>query len=122
MAKKKSKVPPKSVEVHYIKTGSYRSYHADGVFGGFTPSGKLYMELFIQRSPTPQIINYEVTQEGMGKELSRTGKKGLIRQIEAGFVMDMEIAKVIRDWIDEKMHAYERIKETVHELDKETGK
>jgi len=57
----------------------------------------------------PQIINYEVEEEGsIGREISRTGKKGIIRQIEAGFVLDVETAMLLRKWIDERLNLLEQ--------------
>jgi hypothetical protein len=99
---------PKSIEIHYLKTANYRSYHVDGVFGGVTPTGKIYMETFVQRQVTPQIIEQEVKSESeLGEEISRTGKKGWIRQIEAGHIMDIDVAKIVRDWLDRKIQEYE---------------
>ncbi len=110
----KKNIPlPNKIEIHYKKTSNYRSYHADGVYGGLTPNKKLYMEFFIQRQVTPQLVEHKVTKEGnLGKEIKRIGKKGIIREIEAGFIMDIEIAKVLRDWLDEKIKGYEDIIKT----------
>ncbi len=99
---------PKTVKVHYLKTSSYRTYYVDGVFGGLTPNGKIYMELFLQRLVTPQTIEYKVEEAGLGKEIGRIGKEGLIREIEAGLIMDIESAKVFRNWIDDKVKQIEQ--------------
>ena len=104
------KALPSTVEVNYLKTGSYRTYHVDGVFGGPTAHGKIYVELFLERSVTPQVIQYEVTAEGgLGGEIRRTGKQGIIREVEAGLIMDITVAKAFRDWLDEKIKMYEEI-------------
>ncbi len=101
---------PEQMDVHYLKTNSYRTYYMDGIFGGVTPNAKLYVELFLQRSPTPQIIQYSVEKNGnLGKELKRIGKEGLIREIEAGLVMDIQTAKVFRDWLDNKIEEFEKM-------------
>ena len=106
----KLKGQPTTIDVHYIKTSSYRTYYVDGVFGGLTPTGKLYMEFFVQRAVTPQIIKYKVTPDGLlsQEETGRIGKAGIVRQIEAGFEMDIEIAKVLRDWLDKRISNYEK--------------
>ncbi len=103
------KTLPKTVDVHYIKTLNYRSYHADGIFGGLTPSGKVYMEFFIQRLPTPQVIEYNVTPDRtIGDEVKRTGKKGFIREIEAGLVMDISVAKILKNWLEKRIEQAEK--------------
>lgn len=103
--KAKTKGKPDVVDVHYIKTHSYRTYFADGVFGGLTPTGKLYMEFFLHRSVTPQIIKYKTSPEGFisKEEVERIGKSGIVRQIEAGIEMDIHTAKVVREWLDSKI-------------------
>jgi hypothetical protein len=113
VSSKTRKSLPKVIEVHYLKTKNYRTYHVDGIFGGVTPEGNLYMELFLQRTATPRSTEYEITNEGyLGAEIfdSRTGKSGIIREIESGLVMSMEVAKTIKGWIDEKITQYEKSK------------
>jgi hypothetical protein len=101
---------PEIIDVHYLKTSSYRSYYVDGIFGGPTAHGKLYIELFLERSVTPQIIQHKVTAEGtLGEEIDRIGKKGIIREIEAGLIMDISIAKIFRDWLNGKIELYEKL-------------
>ena len=103
------------VTVHYLKTKNYRTYHVDGIFGGLTPSGDFYIELFVQRSVTPKVCVHEILQDGiLGKEMldKREGKKGIIREIESGLVMNIEVAKTLRKWIDGKIEQYEQNKIT----------
>lgn len=97
----------KKLEVHYLKMPCYRTYHVDGAFGGIAPNGNLYMELFVERLPTPQVIKHKITPEGLGEEVERQGKQGIIREVEAGVVMNMEVAKVLRSWLDGKINEFE---------------
>jgi hypothetical protein len=101
------------ITLHYLKTPDYRSFHVDGVFGGPTPKGNIYIEFFIERAVTPQKVVHEVTEKGLlGKELSREGKIGIIREIEAGAIMDLATAEVLRDWLDSKIRSLkEQLKE-----------
>jgi hypothetical protein len=102
---------PKQIEVHYLKTPNYRSYHVDGVLGGITPAGTLYIELFLQRWPTPKSILHEVNDDGtLGKELGRDSKTGLIREVEAGLTMDLAAAEVIHGWLGEKIKLLKELK------------
>jgi hypothetical protein len=102
---------PKQLQVHYLKTPNYRSYHVDGIFGGVTPSGYLYMELFLQRWATPKSILHEVKEDGsLGKELERDSKSGIIREVEAGLTMDLAAAEVIHGWLGEKIKSLKELK------------
>ena len=76
--KNKKKNDKKEIVVNYVKTNSYRSYHMDGMFGGLTPNGKIYAELFLQRSVTPQSIKYKIKDGIIKEELERTGKEGVV--------------------------------------------
>lgn len=63
MAKSK-KNSLKNIQIHYIKTPSYRTYHVDGAYGGLTPSGKIYCEFYVGRNVTPQSIIYGIDKNG----------------------------------------------------------
>lgn len=81
----------------------------DGMFGGLTPSGKVYAELFLQRSVTPQSIKYKIEDGVIKEELKRTGKEGVVREIEAGIIMDIETAKIFKDWLETKISEYDQL-------------
>ncbi len=98
----------KLLDFHYLKTPSFRSYHVDGALGGFTPSGDLYMELFVERYPTPQTVRYKLSPEGrLEGEISRTGKDGIIREVEAAIIMNMNTATTLRDWLDKRIKEFQ---------------
>ena len=52
------------IEVHYIKTSNYTTYHVDGIYGGLTPNHKIYIDLFVQRGAVPKSAKHEITEEG----------------------------------------------------------
>lgn len=107
---KAKKALPKDVDVHYLKTNNYRTYHVDGIFGGLTPDGnKLYVELFVQRVVTPTEIKYAINQNGtLGKEIKRKGKSGIIREIESGIIMDINVARTLKGWLEGKINQYDQ--------------
>jgi hypothetical protein len=101
---------PKEITFNYIKIPSYRSYHVDGVFGALTPKGYLYCEFFIDRNVTPQTAVHELSKDGFlsGKPKRTTGKKGFIREIECGLIMDINAASSLREWLDNKIEEYKK--------------
>lgn len=104
---------PKEIQFHYKKTDSYRAYHCDGAYGGITPTGKIYMEVFVERNPTPTSITAKVLPDGaIGPEVKREGKTGIIRQVECGLVLDIQTAKSLRDWLNDKIEKFEQITKT----------
>lgn len=109
MAKAKSKKStlPKEINIHYIKTSSYRTYHVDGAYGGLTPKGDLYCEFFVERQVTPQSVVHEVENDGrLGKMKKKIGEDGFIRQIECGISLDINTATALKGWLEEKIHEY----------------
>lgn len=101
------------LDFHFLKTPGYRTYYVDGAWGGFTPRGMLYMELFVERNATPQLVRYEISKRDdetqTARELLRDGKTGIIREIECGLMLDVRTAKVVRDWLSEKLSEYTRV-------------
>ena len=96
------------IKYHYSHTQNYRSYQVDGIFGGITPQGKIYMEIFTERNPVPEVIEHEITREGLGTEIKRHPEKEpgkVIRQIECGLVIDRGTGEAIREWLKEKLNS-----------------
>jgi hypothetical protein len=112
MAKLPSEPIPKEIDFLYIKTASYRTYHVDGIIGAPTPAGKFYIELFVERQVTPQVIRQKVTPEGaLGDEVSREGKTGIVREVEAGIIMDENAALIFKEWLEKNIKAFQEWKE-----------
>ena len=98
------------VTINYIKTQNYRSFHVDGIFGGITPAGNIYVEPFTERSVTPRKIRHKVANNGaLGEEIEREGLEGIIRQIECGLVLTLDAAISLRNWLDDKIEDTRKI-------------
>jgi len=109
MSKQKTKTP--TITFRYKHLSNYRTYHVDGVFGGFNAQGNLILELFTEKNPLPKFIVQELTEKGeIGKEIKRDRvETGVIRQIECGLSMDMPTGIAIRNWLDSKIKEFEKI-------------
>lgn len=95
---------PADLTFHYVKTGNYRTFHVDGAYGGLCPNGNIYMELFVERLPTPQQVTHVLKKDGtLGERKDTKGREGMIREIESGLVMDVVTATRLRDWLSEKI-------------------
>jgi hypothetical protein len=99
------------IDFHYLKTNGYRSYYVDGAFGGITPSGSFYMELFLERQATPQLVHMRFSSSestlGEAQELGREGKTGIVREIECGLVFDLATARALHTWLGQKIESWE---------------
>lgn len=102
------------VKFHYIKAGYFRVVHMDGVFGGLSPTGDIFMSIFSQRPPIPQVTVQPVKEDGeLGEEIiaERTVKDGLVREIEVGIAVRPEIAETLIKWLQEKVDQYKSLKD-----------
>jgi hypothetical protein len=94
------------VPFHYLKSGHFHTIHVDGAYGGPTPRGLFSMALFSERNPLPQKEEYEVGDDGkLGERKGRTGRDGIIRELEVVAMMTVETAKLIRDWLSDQIQA-----------------
>ncbi|MFH1260012.1 MAG: hypothetical protein ABII74_09465 [Elusimicrobiota bacterium] len=119
---KRQKEIPQTIDFNYIKTPSYRTYYANGIFGGLTSRGELYLELFTERNVTPKIIKYEVTDEGkLGKEIKREGLQGMVREIECGLLINIDTAKSLVEWLNKNIKLCENINNPSNEENDKNG-
>lgn len=100
------------VRVHYIKSTAFRVVHADGVIGGPTPSGLVHVSFFSERQPIPTLVEYEISNvsEGrgiLGNVITSEGKKGVVREVEVGVLMTVDIAKQLHAWLGQNIEKLE---------------
>lgn len=82
-----------TVTFHLIKSPGYQTLRVDGAIGSMTPSG-LALSFYVERGPLPQTVTHEIDENGaLGKVVSATGKKGIIREIQTGIVIDVGSAR-----------------------------
>ena len=103
--------PLKSIEFHYIKSNGFRVIHADGVWGGPTPRGYLTMAFYSERHPIPLKLTHEIKPEGtLGDPIDRDTKEGIVREVEVEVMLDLDMAKSLLPWLEEKIEALEKLR------------
>jgi len=103
----------KTIRFDYIKGNYFRAIHVDGAFGGSSPRGDIRMSVWNERWPIPQQMVYRLGDEGgVTDELreKRIGRDAVIREVEVELVMDLEVAKNIRKWLDDKIKKAEDVR------------
>lgn len=101
---------PTQVKIDYIKSNLFRTVHSDGVYGGVSPAGKIFMAFWNTRVAIPQQIVHTVQPDGaVGDEIRdrRVSRGSIIRETEVGVIMDLEMAKQFSAWLDEQIHVLE---------------
>ena len=109
---------PSSLSFYYIKSNFFRVLHVDGLIGGPTPSGLIFVSLYNERAAIPQITTHDITEGGqIGTEHldERVSKKGVVREVEVGLVMSVETASSVVAWLQEKIDLTTKMRSTKEE-------
>ena len=87
---------PQSIKFDYIKSNLFRVIAPDGASATSTPQGKIFLSLFSERFPIPRQVIHEVLPDGnLGKEIDKVSRDSLVREVEIGVVIDVELAERI---------------------------
>lgn len=98
--------PRQEVHFKYLKSPSYRNYHVDGIYGGLTGKGFLQLDFFVEKHPIPDEETYSIDKRGLSLE-NKKGSASVIREVEGGLIMDYNVMKALRAWLDDKIHTFE---------------
>jgi len=97
------------IKFHYLKSESFRECHCDGIFGGMTPNGHLWVSFFSERTAIPrEAVHKAVPVAGVegavaiGDLIPEETKvrDGIIRTVEAGVFMTVETAEALQKWLE----------------------
>jgi hypothetical protein len=100
----------RAVKFHFIKSTYFRVIHTDGFFGGVTPQGGFHIGVYSERSPFPDLVINEIDENGlMQGELSRVGREGVVRELEADLAMDIPTALSLLQWLQSNLKALRQV-------------
>lgn len=92
------------IRYKFTKSPLYRDIHIDGIWGGVHPGGYIQMAVFKDRSHLPNVVEYEVSEDGrLGNEISRNLPDDITREIEVDIAMNLNVATLMRDWLSERI-------------------
>lgn len=98
-----------TVDINYIKSHDFREVACDGVVGGPTPNGKLWLSFYTERLPLPRVVRYALIPGGQAGEFSvdtsnpgvpLESRGGIVRNVELGLYLSVETAEHLRDWLE----------------------
>ena len=96
----------KKVKFDQIKSPSFRTVHADGVWGGVTPRGNINMGFYSERSAFPLQVTHAISAEQhLGDEIKeeRIGRDAIVREIECNVIIDVRFADSLVSWLQDKI-------------------
>jgi hypothetical protein len=103
---------PSQIKFTYLKSNYFRVVHTDGAIGGFTPQGNIFVSIYSERAPLPDVTVQAVEGGKIGQEIieERKGtKEGVIRELEVGFTMNVSVAKSLLEWLKQRIEIAEQL-------------
>ena len=105
---------PASISFDYIKSNFFRVVRVDGAYGGIGPKANtIQMALFSERQAIPKKETYTVKKGRLADLQSKEGRDAIIREVEIEAIVDIDTAKVIREWLDNKIQTLEQIRQEI---------
>jgi hypothetical protein len=106
----------KEIRFDFIKSNFFRVLHVDGIYGGLPPGGGHFIEMAVwnERWPIPKQVVYELNPDrSVGKEIEKHSRDAIVREVEAQLIIDIEVAKKVRDWLTTRINDYDELKNKV---------
>jgi hypothetical protein len=103
----------RAIDVNYLKPHYFRESACDGILGGPTPQGKLWIGFYTERLPLPRIIRHKIVEtekgqfriDGHDQGLPIESRSGIIRNMEFGAFLSVETAKQLHTWLGDQISA-----------------
>jgi hypothetical protein len=102
----------KKITFVYKHATDYCPQYISGVWGGINPSGFIEANFYSDHIPLPQTSTHLLENGKLdGKAVSRTPEQsiGPTRFIKQGILMDLELAKNFKQWLNDKIKELEGI-------------
>lgn len=113
----------KEIKFKYIFSEDYNPRYSNGAYGGITPKGEIAVNFYFERPGLPRYQSYEINEKGkLGKETARNPEDlqtSMVRFVENGVILDINSAKNIVDWLNEKIVSLEKMRNDQKESKKE---
>jgi hypothetical protein len=95
----------KDVVISYVKTNDFRTTFVNGVYGGVSTSGLISANFFVERIPIPEseTVLVDMDTKKMVGEPKPIKKADVVREVQTGFLLDVNTAEVIIKWLQEKI-------------------
>ena len=109
MANETKKIPSE-VEFFFELDKDYRIIASNGVWGGLTPRGQLQLDFFVEKLAIPDSIKNAISEDGrIGKELSRSPMKRVVRRLQVGILLSIGEARDLIEFMNRKIAEYEKV-------------
>lgn len=106
MAVKKKTDPSEcqSFKMKYIFQNDYNPIYINGAYGGVTPSGEIVASFYFERHPLP---NSETWLQDKAEVDPKDLASSAVRVVESGIIVSPRTAKILAEWLLEKVRLAE---------------
>lgn len=113
---------PKNFTFKMVKSHDFKTVNIDGVFGSLTIQRRINMNFFVETADTPKNIIHEVASHNrIGKQIQDNTtllNPSAIREIPFAVNVDVQIAKLIVVWLNEKIKEAEEETSNIIDVEK----
>ena len=102
------------IKTNLQKSPQYRTIHCDGAYGGISPRGYISVTFYNERAVIPRILSREVLNideagsASLGPDQIEESLEGIMRQLEATIVMDINASRDFYTWFGDKVADLEK--------------
>lgn len=83
--------PKETLTFHLLKTPTFQTLHADGMFTSIAPGERVFLAFYTERMPIPNTLEHEIKEDGaLGERMGMTGKRGIVREIHTGITLSLD--------------------------------
>lgn len=100
----------KKLAIRYKTSPNYQTYTADGLYGGFTPEGRLIMDYYVEKWDAPEFTIHKIGDDGKfsNEPIEKRGFEGITREKQFGLILNIHRAYELREWLNQKLKDAEK--------------
>ena len=96
---------PNKVTFRYVCPEDLRDLYVNGLYGGITPRGEIYIHFYSERHPIPKKATHKLSDQGMPEKEADLELGGdVMRMVQSSISIDVNTAVAFRDWLTEKIN------------------
>lgn len=92
------------IKVKYLHNDDYNPVYVNGVYGGITAQDEIVANFFLERHPIPNDVGISISEQ---KEIQSDRDYAAVRFITNGIILNLDAAKCIKQWLEEKINLLE---------------
>jgi hypothetical protein len=95
----------------YVHPEDLRDLYSNGIFGGITPRGEIYMHFYSERHPIPKKATHKIDDNGFPSKDGEIEIGGdVVRLVQSSIIINEGTAIALRDWLNERLDYLNKMK------------